>query len=396
MGGSKFAEGYGHLSVWANAPGPRTFGKRGTAAGTVPVMNETPFFDFPPSPKPRWQQQAVRELKGLDLTALTLATPDGLTLEPYYAAEDLEGIPVAAIGATQKSVPGWENRVSIAETEERIANERAREALASGADGVTFSIEKPDADLARLLNGLKLSDTPASFRLGTGVEPLRFLETLRRVTGYPPKGSLLAAEVPVAEVLRLMVDAPAFRPLPISEPDGNPVPEALAAVLRQTVGYLDATTEAGFPPEAVFSKLEFSLSTSSDYFLNLAKVRALRFLLAQVQRGYPIAKPVPVFIHATVSETGTPERSPEAEDLVRATLQALAVLAAGCDAVTVEARPLASVGTSARLSRNLPLILKEEAYLAAVADPAAGSYFLETLTWSLARAAWALFLENTR
>lgn len=369
-----------------------TFG--GAAHAPLHFMDDTLFSHFPPTPKTRWQQQAARELKGADPATLSVVMPGGLTLEPYYTADELAGVPLAAMQAAQKPVPGWENRVPIPEPDARTANERARQVLAQGADGLTFFIGTPDADLARLLLGIRLSDTPARFELGTDVAPMPFLEALRRVTGYPPRGSLSAQMVP-ADVLRLTADAPGFRPLVVTEPaEPASVPAALAAVLHRTVGYLDAATETGFAPQAVFPKLEFSLSTSADYFLNLAKVRALRFLLAQVQRAYGVALPVPVFIHANVVETGTPERPPEAEDLVRATVQALAVLAAGCDAVTVVAAPLESAGTSARLSRNIPLLLQAEGYLAAVADPAAGSYFLETLTWELARGAWTLFLEN--
>jgi methylmalonyl-CoA mutase len=360
---------------------------------SVFFMNDTPSFSFPPCPNARWQQQAQRELKGTDPAALGWMAPGSdLTFGPYYTADALRDVPTGAIQAVQKAVPGWENRVRIDATEARLASEQARAALAAGADAVAFLIEHSAIDLPRLLHGLRLTDTPASFRLGTRVEPVGFLEALRRATGYPPKGSLAAQQVPVAEVLRLTADAPGFRPLAISEAPGPSVPEVLAGVLGEAVGYLDAATEAGFAPEAVVPKLEIALATSSDYFLNLAKVRAMRFLLAQVQRAYGIGQLAPVFIHATVTEPGPPDRAPEAEDLVRATLGTLAVLAAGCDAVTVVARPLESAGTSARLSRNIPLILKEEAYLAAVADPAAGSYFLETLTWELARAAWTSFL----
>ncbi|CAN5882933.1 hypothetical protein BH24BAC1_BH24BAC1_13960 [soil metagenome] len=81
---------------------------------------------------------------------------------------------------------------------------------------------------------------------------------------------------------------------------------------------------------------------------------------------------------------------------VHTTTEAMATLIGGCDSLSVE--PFDSTFQSSgpfseRLARNIPLILKEEAYLDKIVDPAAGSFYLETLTDLLARQAWALFQE---
>ena len=369
-------------------------------------MPDSLFSDFPPTPKTRWREQAENELRGKDFDqTLRWHTGEGLSLDPYYTADDLADVPVAAIQAAQKAVPRWENRAWIEEKNEEVANQRAREALANGADAVAFGIRSPDVSLPRLLNGIKLSDTPASFSLTLQLAPDAFLRTLRATTGYPPKGSLgeidvlfldderASAVASLAEALRLTEDAPSFRPLGIRELTAPPMStaESLEVLLLQTVNVLDALTDSGFSPAEVFAKLEFDLRVNANFYLRLAKIRALRYLLAHLQRAYGVDLLVPVHLHVTVSavpKTGGPV---EAENLVRSSLQAMSVLAAGCDSLTVLPDSSPDWRTATRHALHISNLLKHEAHFARVADPAAGSYFLEKLTWELVQAAWERF-----
>src|SRR6185369_5031324 len=85
----------------------------------------------------------------------------------------------------------------------------------------------------------------------------------------------------------------------------------------------------------------------------------------------------------------TPRRNKSAYDrytnLLRVTTEAFAAAVGGCDQLTVE-----PFGFDAHLALNVQRILKEEAHLDAVSDPAGGSYYVEALTDLLARGAWKL------
>jgi methylmalonyl-CoA mutase len=81
-------------------------------------------------------------------------------------------------------------------------------------------------------------------------------------------------------------------------------------------------------------------------------------------------------------------------NMVRCTLEGMAAVLGGCDSLTVEpynSRYGETDTQSRRIARNVHAILREESYLAKVADPAAGTYFIESLTYSLAQEAWKLF-----
>ncbi|MBC7891799.1 MAG: methylmalonyl-CoA mutase [Sphingobacteriaceae bacterium] len=372
-------------------------------------MNDSPFFAFPPADKSYWKQQATKELRGKDFEeTLRWDTGAGFSLDPYYTADELADVPLAAIQAAQKQVPGWESRVWVSAENPVAANRLVREALANGADALGFSNVTATTDLPRLLHGIRLSDTPSSFWPDPTLPPDALLRQLRAVTGYPPKGSLwqglyLSPEgtdraaffATAAETLRLSADAPAFRTLTVGLPPYPAVGavEGLVSLLRQTVDLLDALSDAGFSPELVLSKLEIQFNARPDYLTTLAQLRALRFLLAELQREYHLSEPVPVFIHAWAEPALNLYAEPEAEDLVCATLKAMAVVAAGCDSLSVSVSDFDGSGAAPRLARNISNLLRDEAYFARVADPSAGSYFLEKLTWELAQAAWREFNE---
>jgi methylmalonyl-CoA mutase len=88
----------------------------------------------------------------------------------------------------------------------------------------------------------------------------------------------------------------------------------------------------------------------------------------------------------------TPQRNKSAYDrytnLLRVTTEAMSAVLGGCDSLTVE-----PFGFDAHLAEKVQHILREEAHLDAVADPAGGSYYIENLTGSLAHEAWQLLQE---
>jgi methylmalonyl-CoA mutase len=132
--------------------------------------------------------------------------------------------------------------------------------------------------------------------------------------------------------------------------------------------------------------LEFVFAVGPAYFVEIAKFRAARMLWSRVIEAFSAA-PEPMRI--TVR---TPLRNKSSYDvytnLLRATTEALAAVIGGCDSLTV-----LPFGFDPHLAANVQRILREEAHVDAVADPAGGSYFVEALTAALAREAWKLFQQ---
>lgn len=131
--------------------------------------------------------------------------------------------------------------------------------------------------------------------------------------------------------------------------------------------------------------MEFVFAVGANYFFEIAKLRAARILWAQAAAAFNA--PGGVTIHARTTRIDKSVYDVYT-NLLRATTEAMSAAIGGCDTLAVEA-----FGYSPHLAVNVHRVLREEAHLDAVADPAAGSYYIEVLTDALARAAWKLFQE---
>ncbi len=123
----------------------------------------------------------------------------------------------------------------------------------------------------------------------------------------------------------------------------------------------------------------------SVYFMEIAKLRASRMLYARVAEAY--GRGTETRIHAVTALSNKSIYDPWT-NLLRSTTEALSAVLGGADWLHVQ-----PAGYPARLARNIQLILKEEAHMDRVADPAGGSWFIESLTASLAAEAWKLFQQ---
>ena len=168
--------------------------------------------------------------------------------------------------------------------------------------------------------------------------------------------------------------------------------------------------EAGVPAAVAAKKIKFNFGISSNYFMEIAKFRAARMLWANIVSSY---KPectrdcenkaadgecrcaAKMKIHAETSTFNLTVYDAHV-NLLRTQTEAMSAALAGVDSMTVA--PFDKTYTtpdefSERMARNQQLLLKEESHFDKVVDPAAGSYFIENLTVSIADQAWKLFLK---
>ncbi len=171
----------------------------------------------------------------------------------------------------------------------------------------------------------------------------------------------------------------------VHEAGGHAV-EELAIALAAGVERL-AQTSVGRTVDQAARDIQFVFAVGSNYFFEIAKLRAARMLWAQ---GVAAFAPVNLdscrmHLHVRTSRLNKSVCDPYT-NLLRVTTEAMSAAIGGCDTLTVE-----PFGFDAHLALNLQRILAEEAHLAAVADPSGGSYYIEALTGALAREAWKLF-----
>ncbi|HOV04292.1 MAG TPA: methylmalonyl-CoA mutase subunit beta, partial [Kaistiaceae bacterium] len=168
--------------------------------------------------------------------------------------------------------------------------------------------------------------------------------------------------------------------------------QELAAAAAAIVAFLRAFEAAGIAPEAALARIGVTLAADAEQFATIAKFRAMRLLWNRIAEGCGVG-PVPLALHAETAWRMMTRRDVYVNSL-RTTIACFAAGIGGADSVTVLpfTAPLGLAdGFARRLARNTQTVLIEESSLARVADPAAGSGYVESLTHELAAAAWGLF-----
>ncbi|MFD3002566.1 methylmalonyl-CoA mutase family protein [Pontibacter toksunensis] len=383
------------------------------------------FPEFEPVTATDWEQKARKDLRDTPLESLTWHTYEGIDVKPYYAAEDIAGLPFVRqkpgnfpfMRGNKTGDNSWLNIQKIkAEGHGRSAVDKAADALQRGADGIHFVIQESETfSIAYLAEQIELSRHSVSYTLQK--RPESFLKGLyaalkekqvshRNLHGFvhfdpmTGKGSLTHDEnQSIIQVLELTKDSSDFYGITVSGTNfssiGASVTQEIAYTISAAVAYVDRLTKAGEQLSSVLRNMQFSMASGTNFFFEVVKLRALRLLWAAVVEAYQ-AEPAfagKLRIHSSTSSWYQTTLDPYV-NMLRVTTEAMASVMAGCDSLTVE--PFDSTFEkpsefSERIARNVSIILKEEAYLDKAIDPAAGSYYLESLTNELVSNAWALF-----
>jgi len=172
----------------------------------------------------------------------------------------------------------------------------------------------------------------------------------------------------------------------------------LAGAIAAGVAYVRLLTEAGLPVADALRQISFRFAADDDQFLTIAKIRAARQLWARVAEVAGAPDAGAATIHAVSSLPMMTQRDPWV-NMLRCTLSAFGAGVGGADTVLVQpfdaaipgGAPGINPGFARRIARNTQLLLLEESHLGRVLDPAAGSWFVESLTEQLADQAWADF-----
>ena len=392
------------------------------------------FAEFPPVSTQQWMDKITADLKGADFNRkLVWKTNEGIDVQPFYRAENLVGLEYLNslpgefpfVRGTKNNNNEWLVRQSIVVTDFAEANKKALNYLMRGVDSLAFVFNGGDltvADLDVLLKDICLPAVEVNF-VGTcsvkateafvayvkkgGYEP----SEIRASVEYDPFGKFAltgvlrnGAEHVLANAVKLIEltsEMKKFKTLAVNGKNfgnaGSSIVQELAYSLALGAEYLTALTEKGVEVDAVAKKLKFNLSVSANYFLEIAKLRAARLLWAQIVKAYgPKCEcSAKMTIH---SETGSWNKTvyDAYVNMLRTQTEAMSASLGGADSITVlpfNAAYEESNEFSDRIARNQQLLLKEESHFSKIADPGAGSYYIEELTAAIADQSWKLFLE---
>lgn len=393
------------------------------------------FTEFPPISTKEWEEKIMKDLKGADYDKkLVWKTTEGFNVRPYYRAEDLENIKhldampgeFPYVRGNKKDNNAWDVRQDVNVINAEEANAKAVRALEKGATSIGFVIQKPIAsqnEFSKLVKNIQLDKTPINFVAGANASScLTMLEDevkaqgldAAKVTGsvdFSPLGELTtsgnfsAKEDVVFDQTAALVkfakeSLPNVKAITINGHDihnsGATAVQELAFSLSMANEYLAKLTDKGLAVEDIAPRLQFSFGIGGNYFFEMAKIRAARLLWAKVVDTYGAPKEAAkMTIHAVTSDWNKTIYDPYV-NMLRTTTEAMSSAIAGVDSLTVkpfDSSFKCSDEFSERIARNTQIILKEEAYFDKIVDPAAGSYYIENLTNSIAEEAWKLFLE---
>jgi methylmalonyl-CoA mutase len=221
---------------------------------------------------------------------------------------------------------------------------------------------------------------------------------VRNTYVYPPEPSMRI----VSDIIAFTAaEMPKFNSISISgyhmqEAGANLVQE-LGFTLADGREYVRAAIVAGMDVDAFAGRLSFFFAIGMNFFMEIAKLRAARLLWHRIMSEFAPKKPGSLMLrtHCQTSGVSLQEQDPY-NNVVRTAYEAMAAALGGTQSLHTNALDEAialPTEFSARIARNTQLILQEETGITHVADPLAGSYYVETLTAELAKAAWALIEE---
>src|SRR5262245_56781320 len=362
--------------------------------------------EFPAATREQWLALVGRALRGRPFETLTAWTTDGIAIEPLYArARD-----GAAVTARQDR---WQVMARSDHPDPAAANAQACAELEGGASGLVLGGARsigargyrlvPAADMIpRVLEDVHLDAGIAiEFDLSPQTKDLPLaLAALVQERGMTPQAldlrfgfDPLGASVfnggfplpwsqfaPLAATLAANLAAQGFkRTLMVTDGRivhgaGGTEAQELGYAVAVAVAYLRALEAHGIALDDARRMVFFRLAADADQFLTIAKFRALRKLWARIEESCGLA-PAPVFIAAETAWRMTTRNDPQV-NILRTTIATFAAAVGGADAITVlpftAARGLPEA-FARRLARNTQLVLIEEAGIARVADPSAGT-----------------------
>ena len=416
---------------------------------------DVPLDEFTPPTDEEWKAACEALLKGAPFEKkMFTKTYEGITFDPMYTRKHTEDIlpkrvmpgmgdylrgvdaagyigkPWGIAQACDETLPAENNELLrhenykgatiyhiVLDTASR-AGVDARQAEKVGDTGTSVTTVE---DMHVLLTGLDLAKFPLYVYTGANAVPLLALvaaarraagedmKNVRGIVGADPIGTLVTdGKLPAsldsyydslaAAARWATVNAPHLRTVFVrsdvySSGGANDVQE-VAAVLAAATAYLRALCERGLTIDAAASQIAFAFSMGANFFLQIAKLRAVRPLWAQIVKAFGgNAEAQKMRIHARPALFFKTVYDPYV-NMLRNTTEIFSGVVGGID--SFESAPFDEPirkgdEFSRRIARNVQIMLQEEFGLLQPIDPAGGSWAVETLTRQMKEKIWAAF-----
>ena len=397
-----------------------------------------------------WEELARKELKGREVSELDWHTAEGIRLKPLYTAADLEELEMANTlpgffpflrgpKATMYAGRPWTIRQYAGFSTAEESNAFYRKNLAAGQKGLSVAFDLAthrgyDSDHPRvvgdvgkagvaidsvedmkiLFDQIPLDEMSVSMTINGAVLPVLAAYVVaaeeqgvsqeqlsgtiqndilkefmvRNTYIYPPTPSMRIIGDIIAYTSEHM---PRYNSISISgyhiQEAGATAVQELAFTLGDGLEYVRSALQRGMPIDQFAPRLSFFFGIGMNFFMEIAKLRAARFLWAELLKPFAPQKSQSMMLrtHCQTSGWSLTEQDPF-NNIVRTTIEAMAATLGGTQSLHTNSFDEAlglPTETSARIARNTQLILQEEAGIPNIVDPFGGSYFMESLTNAL-------------
>ena len=398
-----------------------------------------------------WTDLAKKELKGKESDTLIWRTPEGIDIQPLYSEKDIEGLThlgglpgiepfLRGPKATMYAGRPWTIRQYAGFSTAKESNEFYKRNLAAGQMGLSVAFDLAthrgyDSDHPRVSGDVGMSgvaiDSVEDMKLLFDQIPLNKMSVSMTMNGavlpvlanfvvaaeeqgvkkeelrgtiqndilkefmvrntyiYPPAHSMRIVSDIISYTAKKM---PLFNSISISgyhmqEAGANQVQE-LAFTISDGLEYVRAAINKGLKVDDFAPRLSFFFAIGMNFFMEIAKLRAARWLWASLMKKYfkpQNSKSLMLRTHCQTSGVSLTEQDPY-NNVVRTTVEAMAAVLGGTQSLHTNAFDEAvalPTDFSARIARNTQLILQEETGITKTVDPLAGSYYIEALTGRL-------------
>lgn len=386
---------------------------------------------FPPVSTEEWKAKITADLKGADFDRkLVWRTNEGFNVQPFYRREDIKDLP--AIDTMPGEFPylrgtrdnnDWLVRQAVIGSTAEEMNSHALHILNRGVEslGIRLGKDVKASELGVILRDIDLAkveiniDSCPGCAAEVATELVKLIkaagaqETFRGSVGYNPFKRLLKHGLPFPKdaaaegkaVYDAVKDIKGLRCFAVDSymlnNAGAYITQELGYALAWGAEWLNIMTDAGLTAAEVACRVKFNMGISSNYFMELAKFRAGRMLWAEIVKAYnpECDCACKMFVHAVTSEFNQTLFDSHV-NLLRSMTETMSAALAGVN--SIETLPFDRCYKcpdefSERIARNQQILLRDESHLNKVVDPAGGSYYIETLTASIAAQAWKVFNE---
>jgi methylmalonyl-CoA mutase len=400
------------------------------------MEKEKLFRDFPPISTEAWREKINQDLKGADYhKKLVWKTDEGFDVQPFYRDEDLTDLPQTDVlpgdfpfvRGNQPKGNEWLVRQDVVIDSAEATNKKLLDIRLKGVDSFGLIYKNgqvPDEqEVEQLLKNIRADIMELNFSCDDPYAIVQIIDCLAKkynrdldkVKGslefcplgrYSSTGNFYISKEKdfntLSKLFHVSSHLPNFQLLTVNgtvfKNAGAGIVSELAFTMAMAADYLTYLTEKGHDIDIIAPRFRFHFGVGSDYFMEIAKFRAARYIWSKMVNAYGLnhADASKTFFHASNTSWNKTLYDPYV-NMLRTTTESMSAILGGVNSLSV--LPFNQVFESPspfaeRIARNQQLILKGESFFDKVADPAAGSYYIENLTAQLIQGAWDLFLKT--